>query len=457
MRSRTIREGSVGLLILLALGIFGSLLLWLRGLSLGNRSYRAVVEFPNVVGMVEGSPVRYRGVIVGKVRKIWPGPQFAEVEIQISPATVRIPRDSAIQTNQAGLIGETAIDIVPRQEFVEAVATNPLAADCPGSGIICDGDRLPGEVGVTFDALISSTIRLSNQFSDPELIENLKALTFNSSLAAAGVTTLTGEVTELAKSVQLELRTLAGSANRTTTSVGGAATQLGLTAAQVNSLLETNRYAISGTLSNLEQASNQVRLLTTRLTPLVDDSAFVQNLNALSDNAARASLTLRSLTDAIGTPENALALQQTLDSARATFQNAEKITADLDELTGDPTFRNTVRDLLRSLDNLLSSTHQLEQQVELEQLLTPAAIALRDKPTAPLSPEAHATRQSPESSPVAAPIATPSASSAAAAARTTPAAQRPAVRQPARLGRSLSATEAPSADKLRTVNTNLPE
>lgn len=436
MRSRTIREGSVGLLILLTLGIFGSLLLWLRGLSLGNRSYRAIVEFPNVVGMVEGSPVRYRGVIVGKVRKIRPGPQFAEVEIQITPATVQIPRDSTIQTNQAGLIGETAIDIVPRREVVGAVATNPLAADCPGSGIICDGDRLSGEVGVTFDALISSTIRLSNQFSDPELIENLKALTLNSSRAAAGVTTLTGEVTELAKSVQLELRTLAGSANRTTTSVGGAATQLGLTAAQVNSLLATNRYAISSTLSNLEQASNQVRLLTTRLTPLVDDSAFVQNLNALSENAARASLTLRSLTDAIGTPENALALQQTLDSARATFQNAEKITADLDELTGDPAFRNTVRDLLRSLDNLLSSTQQLEQQVELEQLLTPAAIALRDKPTAPLASEPDTAIQ--PASPTPAPAAA-------------------AVRPPARLGRSLPAAEAPSADKLRTVNTNLPE
>jgi len=443
MRSRTIREGSVGLLILLALGIFGSLLLWLRGLSLGNRSYRAIVEFPNVVGMVEGSPVRYRGVIVGKVRRIRPGTQFAEVEIQISPATVQIPRDSVIQTNQAGLIGETAIDIVPRQEVVETVATNPLAADCAGSGIICDGDRLPGEVGVTFDALISSTIRLSNQFSDPELIENLKALTFNSSQAAAGVTTLTGEVTELAKSVQLELRTLAGSANRTTTSVGGAATQLGLTAAQVNSLLAANRSAISGTLANLEQASNQVRLLTTRLTPLVDDSAFVQNLNALSENAARASLTLRSLTEAIGTPENALALQQTLDSARAAFQNAEKITADLDELTGDPTFRNTVRDLLRSLDNLLSSTQQLEQQVELEQLLTPAAIALREKPTAPLALE-------PDS------VAQPAASAPAAVRPTAPL-PRPAYRPPARLGRSLSAPEALSADKLRTVNTHLPE
>ncbi|GAB4151254.1 MAG: MlaD family protein [Cyanobacteria bacterium J069] len=444
MRSRTIREGSVGLLILLALGIFGGLILWLRGLSLGNRSYRAVVEFPNVVGMVEGSAVRYRGVVVGKVRKIRPGPQFAEVEMQISPATVQIPRDSAIQTNQAGLIGETVIDIVPRQEFTGTVATNPFAADCPGSEIICDGDRLPGEVGVTFDALISSTIRLSNQFSDPELIENLKDLTLNSARAAAGVTTLTGEVTELAKSVQIELRTLAGSANQTTTSVGSAATQLGLTAAQVNTLLETNRYAISSTLSNLDQASSQVRLLTTRLTPLVDDSQFVQNLNALSDNAARASLTLRSLTDAIGTPENVLVLQQTLDSARATFQNAEKITADLDELTGDPAFRSTIRDLLRSLENLLSSTQQLEQQIALEQLLTPAAIALQNKPAA----------ASPSASPVASPTPpAPIVAPPVIADRPTPE-PRPALRPRTRLGRSVSSANPPSADKLRTINTN---
>jgi phospholipid/cholesterol/gamma-HCH transport system substrate-binding protein len=65
MRTRTIREGSVGLLILLGLGLLGGLVLWLRGMSLGNKTYEAIVEFKNVAGLQEGAPVRYRGVTIG--------------------------------------------------------------------------------------------------------------------------------------------------------------------------------------------------------------------------------------------------------------------------------------------------------------------------------------------------------------------------------------------------------
>jgi len=57
-------------------------------------------------------------------------------------------------------------------------------------------------------------------------------------------------------------------------------------------------------------------------------------------------------------------LQQTLDSARVTFQNAQKITSDLDELTGDPAFRENIRQLINGLSGLVSSTQQLQQQVE---------------------------------------------------------------------------------------------
>lgn len=384
MRSRTVREGSVGLLILLGLGTFGAILLWLRGLSLGNRSYQVVVNFPSAVGMQTGSSVRYRGVVVGRVQQIRPADQFAEVEMQISPGTLKIPRDSLIQSNQAGLIGETAVDITPITELTSEVATNPFAADCKGSAIICDGDRLRGEVGVTFDALISSTIRLSNQLADPILFGNIQSLTRNSSRAAAGVTTLAGEVTTLTKSVQQELRVLSGSANATTMAVGQAATEIGLTAAQVNSLITSNRSAINSTLLNVNETSGQLRLVATRLAPLVEEGEFVQNLQTLSANAARASATFRTLTDSLGSPENALMLQQTLDSARATFQNAEKITSDLDELTGDPAVRSNIRDLIRGLENLLSSTQQLQQQTEFDQLLIPAAIALQNP--APIPP-----------------------------------------------------------------------
>jgi phospholipid/cholesterol/gamma-HCH transport system substrate-binding protein len=61
MRSRTVREGSVGLLILLGVGVLTGLLLWIRGFNPGNRSYRAVIQFPGVAGIQVGAPVTYRG------------------------------------------------------------------------------------------------------------------------------------------------------------------------------------------------------------------------------------------------------------------------------------------------------------------------------------------------------------------------------------------------------------
>ncbi|NEQ27350.1 MAG: MCE family protein, partial [Microcoleus sp. SIO2G3] len=71
--SRTIREGSVGLLILVGLGLFTGLVLWLRGLSLGNRNYQFVVQFSDISGMQVGAPVRYRGVAVGRLIEIRAG------------------------------------------------------------------------------------------------------------------------------------------------------------------------------------------------------------------------------------------------------------------------------------------------------------------------------------------------------------------------------------------------
>ena len=64
-----------------------------------------------------------------------------------------------------------------------------------------------------------------------------------------------------------------------------------------------------------------------------------------------------------------------LKSFYKTFQNAQKITSDLDDLTGDPSFRNNLRNLVNGLSGLVSSTQQLEQQVEVAQFLEPMAEA----------------------------------------------------------------------------------
>ncbi len=411
MRSRTIREGSVGLLILLGIGLFGFMVLWLRGLNPGNRSYTMTIEFASVGGMQTGAPVRYRGVTVGEITAIRPSTNGVEVDVEIGSATLSIPRNSLIQVNQAGLIGETSIDITPNEAELPptTVATTPLDDDCKSSPIICDGDRIAGEVGVSFSELISATVKLADLFGDEAFFGEIRALTRNSSDAAAGVAVLSREVTRLARTVDRELTSLSASAKTTTASVGRTADQLGMTAAQVNQLLAENRVALASTLSNINETTNQVRTIASGFTPLVQEGEFIRNLEALSANAAQASTNLRNVSDAFGSSENILMLQQTLESARATFQNAQKITADLDELTGDPSFRRNIRELINGLSNLLSYTEELERQTEVAQSLAAAKQELSQEAATPVA-------TTPAVAPAPAPAAAPASAPAVAIA-----------------------------------------
>lgn len=374
MRSRTIREGSVGLLIIAGLIVFGGLILWIRGLNLGQRSYRAKVEFESVAGMQPGAPVRYRGVVIGRITDVRPGVNNAEVNVEIARASFVIPSDVIVEANQVGLIGETSIDIVPLSDLpLEAADMSPLSPNCDRSLIVCNGAVLQGQVGVSYDTLIRTTARLAERFDDPEIVNELKALVSNTSDAAAGVATLTDEIVTLSESLETELTVLSRSASNTADSVSLAVNQFGITATQINSLLSENRTALVDILAQLDLASDGVQRIVNGLAPVIEEGELIENLQILSANAADASTNLRDLSNSVLSSENLVLIQQTLDSARATFQNAQKITADLDELTGDPEFRRNVRDLVNGLNGLVSSTQHLQQEIHVAQVLSYAS------------------------------------------------------------------------------------
>ena len=59
MRSRTLREGSVGLLIIFGILVFGGLALWIKGIKFGDKSYKIIADFPDINGIQLGDGVRY--------------------------------------------------------------------------------------------------------------------------------------------------------------------------------------------------------------------------------------------------------------------------------------------------------------------------------------------------------------------------------------------------------------
>ncbi|MGK7876263.1 MAG: MlaD family protein [Xenococcaceae cyanobacterium] len=389
LRSRTIREGSVGLFALLGLVLFGGVVIWLRGIDFGKGTYDIIVEFPDVNGIQVGSPVRYRGVEVGRIKNIKPGTNGVDVTLEISPADLRIPHEVKIQTSRYGLIGETSIEITPLKLLPsDAQSINPVSSECDSNRIICDNARIQGETGASFNQLIPSLLHLSNLYGDPKFFENINSAAQNTSIAADRVAKLGDEMSLLSSTVRKEIKTFSGTAN-SLTRVANETSQL---ASNINGLVNENRGNLVRTLNSIGDTSEELRNLVVSLEFTVarvnstletlesaNTEELMQNLETLAANAAEASANLRDISEKFNDPANMLVLQQTLDSARATFENAQKITADLDELTGDPTFRKNLRDLVNGLSDLVSSTQQLEQQVQTVQVLEPATQELKQQ------------------------------------------------------------------------------
>ncbi|NRB08397.1 MAG: MCE family protein [Richelia sp.] len=394
---RTFREGSVGLLLLVGFAVLGGAILWLNRLGPSGKSYKAIVEFANAGGMQKGVVVRYRGVKVGRINSIQPGPNAVDVEIEIYQPELKIPKDVIVEANQSGLISESVIDITPTKPLPpDFKAVNALDPNCDRNLIVCNGSRLKGRIGVSMDELIRTTSRLATVYTDQRFYSNVNNALKNTSVAASQIAQLSGELAKLTRTSQRQLGSFSTAATsvskaadkisvssseavdklgNTANQFGATAKDISLTISQANQLLKnlddlvvSNRSSLVTTLNKITATSNQLRANVERLSPTVNQltqGELIQNLEALFANAAQASANLKNVTTSLSNPNNLLVLQKTLDSARVTFENTQKITSDLDALTGNPAFRQNLEKLVNGLSNLVSSTQEVEQKVTL--------------------------------------------------------------------------------------------
>ncbi|MGY2765150.1 MlaD family protein [Thermostichus sp. MS-CIW-26] len=366
MRSRAVREGAVGLLILAGALGFAGLFLWIYNLRFGSRGFQFTVTYTNVVGLTEGSSVRLRGVTVGRVERITPQPNQVEVQVAIDQP-LAIPRNALFVTKQTGLVGETVMDILP-QGRGQAATGSPLAADCDSSQIICDGDVVEGKPGVDFGQLLIRLDQLLTRINDDELFDTLNATLEGLTRVANSVADLSETVEERVAALRtedldlLQFTTAATAIQDAAGAVGGTARSLQAAADQFTALVDQNRTSLNAALENIQQVSADLQAMSSAVRPLVTDPQLqadvrqiLAEVRAAAENVAQATEDLRQIAASLNDPGTLATLRQTLDSARITFQNMQKITADIDELTGDPQFRRGIRELVLGLSNLVSS------------------------------------------------------------------------------------------------------
>jgi phospholipid/cholesterol/gamma-HCH transport system substrate-binding protein len=398
MQSRVVREGSVGLLLLLGLGTTIGIIAWLKGVQMGGQ-YSLAVELSDAIRLNPGSPVLYRGVKVGRVRSLTPSVYGVTAQVDIAPASFVIPRDSEVSVTQSGFIGQVELSIQPRTTFDRTASypeLSPFQPKCDKSLILCDGDRINGTIGANFDELIRSTSKLTALLSDSKIIDNANATlkTFNTTartitqLSRNANTTL-GNANTTLKDVSVTANGFTGlsrDAQQQLKQIGTATGSVAKAADNVTGLVQDNRKTLITTLGNLQDTSKDLKVAVKSLSPIlsrVENGKLLDNLETLADNGAKASANLKSLSTTLNNPVTLLGLAQTLDSARVTFQNTQKITTELDQVTGDPKFRQNLLKLINGLSKLVSSSQTLDQQLTalrqsegaapVAQLTTPAA------------------------------------------------------------------------------------
>lgn len=354
MQSRTIREGSLGLLIVAGVAVLGGGVLWLRGFR-GDSGFSFSINFTDASGLSVGSPVRFRGVQIGKVQNLQPESSSVKVSVAIDNPKLVIPRDSLVETNQSGFLNSTTIDIFPKANLAEGANFDPISQDCDNNKIVCRGITIDGKTGVNFTQIVRETSETMRKLNDAELINNLNKTLKSTDEAAQSFKVLANSANKLINSFQGPVSQF----SNTAAAISQAANSFSQTAGKVDGLILENKEKLAKTLEGISATAQEAKALLASTRPLLDDGKFVKDLQKLSDNAAETAANLRQLSTEVNNPNTIATMRETLDSARATFANTQKITADLDELTGDPKFRSNVRNLVNGLSGLLSSTPTL--------------------------------------------------------------------------------------------------
>jgi phospholipid/cholesterol/gamma-HCH transport system substrate-binding protein len=389
--------GGIGLLV-------GSIAWFLRD-SWGGGSFRAVLSLPQAHGITPGTPLTYRGVTIGRVLSLTPKPQDVAVEVQIWPQDRLIPRQSAI--NPLELKGKTVLNIIPLASFpAGGVPSKPLDKNCDPKLIICSTGRSANR-GFGLGSLLNSVTLLPEMNSGVQSIErevkdintrlqgidklsqeagelldtingNKTPAKFDSALvsaerAARDVSRLADKLGKLSDNTnsllgEIEQAGTIAKANSTLTSVGRAADR-------VDFFLAVNQSNLTNTLTSIGQTSRQLAVTLQRLNAIarqvedlkllnrLDNSQLLKDLVVMSNNTADLSKKLLEFSTQLSDPQTSLKLRQILDSASSMFENLNKITSDLDDLTGNPKFREEIRRLIEGLSNLLSSTQLLQEQI----------------------------------------------------------------------------------------------
>ncbi len=285
---RSVREALVGFSLLAAIASGLGLWFWLRGISLSRNTWTIQASFTDAAGLAERSPVSFRGVLVGNVRKITVTDAAVVADLEITDPQLRLARPLVARVGTASLLGGDAqVSLLARGGPLPAGLPGPREKGCNDTRMVCNGGKVSGIAAANLDSVTEIVQNLLKQADREKLVPQMVA-------ATAAFEKSSQETEKFSKDGQVFLR-------------------------------ESQKL-----VSQLNQSMGKV-------------DPILNNLNTASADAAKATSHVRNLTAALDNPKTVADLQATLTNAKRLTDRWSAVGGDVSKLSGDPEFLEGIR------------------------------------------------------------------------------------------------------------------
>ena len=358
-------ELKVGAFSVIALIAMFGLALWFNGFQLFQHNHEVEAEFPRVEGLRPGAPVKFAGVDIGRVNKVY----FEDFKVIVGmniDQTFKIPPGAKAIISSAGVVGDVFVELIPPK---------------PGEKItILKNHRLVGQTPVTmeqFSAIAYGVLYSLEQITDsikeitdnPLVMDSLRLSLIRLNAITANIEQVTGQFK------QIDLAQLFN--------------KLDHTATILEQLAVDNQPQVNKLILDITQAS--VQLTQASLTA----NEFLKKIDNNGQTAADLQQTLaqaKKIADNLEKFSEILAtkgkdIDQLLSSANQTMESINQAARNINNAvsaltTGD---NNSLQQVKQIISNTNQATEQISQSVNnLSQLSLKSRVGLEYQPQEPV-------------------------------------------------------------------------
>lgn len=348
----------VGLLAIIAIFLLVGTVLKVKGRAFSSAE-RIEIQFKDVNGLRPGAGVQMMGLKVGQVEEITPTVKaedsFVKVKFVITNPAVEIPKASTFSIQQTGIIGELFLEITPpktRTIYIQMLDKNllykndkvqmKLSGKYYDVGLIKAVDVIPRDA-VPFS--YKNNIKTSYAYKVDYFI-NLPGLILPEFLRGSAITEGTNHKLRL---VSLDDTPLEYPKQKSPYTI--------IEPMRLSDFMDW-QYKAAETLTETNQKVNEI---------LTDDTiADLKRTIANIDNlTARSSITLDKVDNLLDSSQDDI--KQLLEMTHQATNDFSKLSANINNLIGDPKFKTTVLSTADSIDKLSKNLNKIMDASDAEE------------------------------------------------------------------------------------------